>query len=410
MPVAFEVWYQGCTYDLASMARLIAPPAYATADVWGSSAAAAVADIAAAVPPRSNLWAHFADAAAIAGVAVEMVVPRLWRRVPRMAGDGVQPKWFASEATLTSAPLHLVRVPGGTLLQLGHAPLALAGDQRSVLRDCSSRYAPLLRHVDTDYAPVVAAARHVAGTVLALGDDIWPANVSHFLLDTIPRLGVLDWWRDGGPLSVALPPLGAPWQRAALHAAGITDEQIIEIGPSQAIRADMLLLTDDRRSPPHPAFTAAPWALRFLRRTLGHGAVAEHGGAPAAGGIYVTRRDSAGRRVVNEDALLAALAPHGFAAVTLSDLPLSGQIAAFAGAAAIVAPHGAGLAHLAFAAPGTRVVELFPLSHGTPAFAMIAAALGLRYRALLCADLIPAERPEFCDMRVDPAVVLAALD
>ncbi len=398
--------HRGRWLDLASLARLIAPPELAGSNVWDSTAASNIAAIAARVPPTSNLWAAFADAADVAGVQVEAVVPAMWRRMPPLAGDGVRPPWFAASDTVASPRLQLVRIPGGTLLQLDHAPLAVAGDGRTVLRDCSSRYAPLLRHVDPDYAPVVAAARHVSGTVLAIGDDVWPANVSHFLLDTLPRLGVLDWCADGAAVSVAVPELTQAWQREALHACGLTDDRIIEVGLSPAIRADLLLLTDDRRSPPHPAFGAAPWALRFLRRTVGGTAV----GKPRAGRLYVSRRDSAGRRVVNEAALMAALAPRGFTEVTLSALPLAGQVAAFATAEMIVAPHGAGLAHLAFAAPGTRVVEIFPSSHGTPAFAMIGAALGLRYRAVICDDLVAAERPEFHDLRVDPAAVLAALD
>ncbi len=227
-------------------------------------------------------------------------------------------------------------------------------------------------------------------------------GVAHWLLDAIPRLAALGSLADIG---VAVPPLTAPWQRAALHLCGIADDRIIEVGISQAIRDETLVVTDDRRDPPHPAFAAAPWALRFLRRTLGRNAV----GRATAGGLYVSRRDSEGRRVVNEAALMDVLAARGFVRVELSALDLAGQVAAFAGAAAIVARHGAGLAHLAFAAPATRVVEIFPATHGTAAFALIAASLGLRYRCLVCDDLTAAERPEFVDMRVDPAAVLAAL-
>ncbi len=74
--------------------------------------------------------------------------------------------------------------------------------------------------------------------------------------------------------------------------------------------------------------------------------------------LYISRRDSALRPMLNEAVLEAALARLGFSAVTLSSLSLAEQISRVRRARMIVAPHGAGLAHLLLARPGTQVLEI----------------------------------------------------
>jgi hypothetical protein len=76
--------------------------------------------------------------------------------------------------------------------------------------------------------------------------------------------------------------------------------------------------------------------------------------------IYVSRNDARLRRVSNEDRILPILEAHGFQRVILKGMPLAAQAQYFQQAEAIVAPHGAGLAHTAWCKPGTQVIEFFP--------------------------------------------------
>jgi hypothetical protein len=46
--------------------------------------------------------------------------------------------------------------------------------------------------------------------------------------------------------------------------------------------------------------------------------------------------------------------------VELARLPIERQVHMFRNAEAIAAPHGAGLAHIAWCRPGTKVIEFFP--------------------------------------------------
>jgi hypothetical protein len=99
--------------------------------------------------------------------------------------------------------------------------------------------------------------------------------------------------------------------------------------------------------------------------------------------LYVGRGDAPVRRLVNEDDVVAALAPLGFRKVLLTEKPLDQQIALFAQARAIVAPHGAGLANIAFCQPGTTVIEIVSPDRLWPTYRAVAARRGLDYGFVL---------------------------
>ena len=91
------------------------------------------------------------------------------------------------------------------------------------------------------------------------------------------------------------------------------------------------------------------------------------------------------RRLVDEDAVLPGLERRGFVRIDPGTLGLQEQIDVFAGAEAVVAPHGAGLANLVFARPDVRVLELFAPSYVNPCYWQLVSALGAgeRYRYLV---------------------------
>jgi capsular polysaccharide biosynthesis protein len=70
----------------------------------------------------------------------------------------------------------------------------------------------------------------------------------------------------------------------------------------------------------------------------------------------------------------------GFTVIEAAELQLDQCISIFARARWVVAPHGAALANLIFASPGTRVLELLPGSldkYGH--YAMMSAALDIQH-------------------------------
>lgn len=81
--------------------------------------------------------------------------------------------------------------------------------------------------------------------------------------------------------------------------------------------------------------------------------------------IYISRRDAKRRVLINEEEVEAAIASRGFISYQFADIPLWHQIALVHSAQVVLGPHGAGLAHLLFARPGIRVIEIIPIKDGS---------------------------------------------
>jgi capsular polysaccharide biosynthesis protein len=113
----------------------------------------------------------------------------------------------------------------------------------------------------------------------------------------------------------------------------------------------------------------------------------EAGLGPGASGlpgrVYVDRRGTRLRPLLNEDEVIDRLRPAGFVAVRPETLSQADQVRLFRDAEAIVAPHGAGLTNLGYCRPGTRVLELHMDGYVNWCFRRLAAVRGLRYDCVL---------------------------
>lgn len=101
--------------------------------------------------------------------------------------------------------------------------------------------------------------------------------------------------------------------------------------------------------------------------------------------IFLSRRKRGIRALLNESEVLACLKPLGFRRVLLEDLPFAEQVKLFHSAEVVVAPHGAGLANLAFCQAGANVLEITTpyRVYGYHCFWEIAHYRDLNYRALV---------------------------
>jgi capsular polysaccharide biosynthesis protein len=235
-------------------------------------------------------------------------------------------------------------------------------------------------------AKVAALEREGAQTPLreveeaAIISDIFPApNVCHFLCDQITRLDLYQRLGvDTGRALVIGPEARLPAQDNILRRAGVTDylgtDHIVRV------RARRLWVSGNCRALRHAAHLGAEWAVAFCQRILGGR------GSKGWRRLYVSRDDARVRRVINEDAVMAVLEPLGFEKIVPGTMPHEAQIAAFKQASHIVAPHGAALAHLALCPPDAQALEIFHPLYGTAAYAMQAAAAGIRYAAMLARD------------------------
>ena len=76
--------------------------------------------------------------------------------------------------------------------------------------------------------------------------------------------------------------------------------------------------------------------------------------------IYISRSDSAHRKILNEIELIELLKKLNFQIITLSEMNIFDQINLFKKAKVIIGYHGAGFANLVFSSPKIKVVEIHP--------------------------------------------------
>lgn len=190
-----------------------------------------------------------------------------------------------------------------------------------------------------------ATPDRLAGEAVLFGGD---RNFSHGVLDWCSKLLALAAAPDLAPLPVVASPGLSEGMRRLAGRLGLDLDAARWLEPGGALRVDRLWLP----SLAHRYQWIDPAHLAHLRQRL---LVPTR---PGGRRLYLSRAGAAVRRVVNEPAVRAALEPLGVEAVRPETLDIDAQIALFAEAEAIVMPLGGGSAAIAFAPPGTVVVEL----------------------------------------------------
>ena len=121
--------------------------------------------------------------------------------------------------------------------------------------------------------------------------------------------------------------------------------------------------------------------------------------------VLISRQRCSRRRCLNEDQLLAALAPYGFERYCLEDLSVIQQLRLFSESALLVGAHGAGFSNLVACASHAAVVELMPSPGAFSHYYVMADLLGIRHGHLLasCCDV------HSDDFTIDPADLIDLL-
>jgi capsular polysaccharide biosynthesis protein len=219
----------------------------------------------------------------------------------------------------------------------------------------------------------------VDGEAIALNSP-FSANFHHFLLDTLPRLGLCE--AAGFDLSSAKAVVTDyrhnRFQDEAFAKMGIDSGKVLRISPELHLEAKVLHVPSI--SEPHSREQYVEYSkvgMEFVRSRI----------RPAISSrkkkrLLLSRRLAQCRRWVEEDVALAELESLGFVRVECELLSLTEQARLFSQAEVVIMPHGGGMANCVFCEPGTKVFELFnPLYH--PVFMLsLANVLGLKYYAV----------------------------
>jgi capsular polysaccharide biosynthesis protein len=102
--------------------------------------------------------------------------------------------------------------------------------------------------------------------------------------------------------------------------------------------------------------------------------------------IYIDRSDSTQNhcKPVNNESVITFLKSKNFKILRLSNFSIFEQVSIFNNCKKIVAPHGAGLANIAFCKKNTKVVELIPKNHPSRAHRRISNINKLNYNSIYC--------------------------
>ena len=195
-------------------------------------------------------------------------------------------------------------------------------------------------------------------------------NYYHWLLDGLGRWGVCP----GASFPCLLPWSGAPFQQTGPALVPGLQARALTLAPGQAVEVGRLHWTAGLTgfgTQFHPVLRRLGDAMRLSIMATD---------SPA---LYISRADTSNRPLQNEAAVARLCADRGFQAVCLEKLPVVDQIALFAGARRIVAPHGAGLANLLFCRRDAALLELHMDRYVNWCFRRLAATMEVRYGCLI---------------------------
>ena len=272
------------------------------------------------------------------------------------------------EPLMRTNDVHRVDVPDARVHFDGTRALVVAPDGETVLR----------RNVDADRLERARDEHHrpVPGTTLLLGDSSGAHCYYHWMMDVLPRLGLLE--RDGVDLdgidTFLVREIVADFQLETLARFGIGCERVLETVHDPWLRCERLIH--------HEILHGINLTMnRFVPQWLKHAwPPREPVGKPLK--LYVGRPSGVRRGVANEAAMRPLLEAAGFTCVVMEGLSVAEQAALLARADALIAPHGGALTNMVFCRPGIPVVELLS-RHVYPYYYGLAAMCGHRYHAIL---------------------------
>jgi surface carbohydrate biosynthesis protein len=216
--------------------------------------------------------------------------------------------------------------------------------------------------------PVISYYRDPVSVVTASTQNYY----YHWLFDVLPRLELLKMTMNGFSDLIYVTLL-KKYQSESFRLLDFKGTQIINPVTEPFIRSKKLVVPCHQVIPGHEV---PQWVVQFLRKTFFQ--LTQQNCSPSKRRIYISRAGASHRRVLNEEELVSSLSKYGFEMLKLEELSLKQQVSAFRDAEIIIAPHGGGLANLAFSSQGTKVIELFPKIN-VDLYYRISKAAGLDY-------------------------------
>lgn len=258
-------------------------------------------------------------------------------------------------------------------------------NQGSSISSLRPRYWRRRLEGDVTFRPWLPPKNRIEGRV-ALLNTRTSHNYFHWLIDILPRLMPLE--KLGKNVDYYLVESLSEFQKQVLEFLGIERGRIIQPHCRLLVEASELLV------PSLPTPTCLRDFGQFVTSKLGTQAQADIGKK-----IYITRRASSSRAIANEDELISLLDADGFEVHAMEDYSLPQQATLVYQAQVILAAHGAGLANLIFARPGTDVIEIVSIDrYNATCYPRKSRILGLHHQQVLVKST---ERKQLLNVSLD---------
>lgn len=218
-----------------------------------------------------------------------------------------------------------------------------------------------------------ARIRQLSGTAAIIG-TAGAGIYYHWMMDILPRLGLLE---NEIPLfstdHFITGYMGLPFQDETLQKAGIDRAKIIASNNNRYFHVEAARLYVPSFAGPldQPALFQVQYLQQLYAGEMSTTIPYRH--------IYISRKKTGRRHLVNEEALTGYLSRFHFEIVYAEEMTVAVQARLFSEASVVVCPHGSALTNLVFCRPGTIVIDIFNASHINACFWFLSQANQLDY-------------------------------
>ena len=323
------------------------------------------------------------------------------RRAPRTIESSVDERFFeVAGAAYTIPEKYLARIPRARLV--GKTGLVVLPDgafasEVTFTRDHLVQQQPYL-------VPLSRKVREKPGNYFSLF-SLWAHryNYYHWIHDAMLRLHLV-LPRLPKDVQFVVPPNLRSFQLESLGLLGISPDQLCEFSGQELWELETLYFAP----PTARAGSNSPAALEWFREV----AWSELGLTPGTPSrrIYISRRRTGYRRVVNEPEVERVLHDFGFETYLFEDLSFREQVTLMSEAEAVASSSGSALTNILFAPPGAKIVVMVEPVQISWFFWSMSEAVGHEYWYVLGETVPHLAPPHDADLRVPPDKIGRTLD
>lgn len=220
------------------------------------------------------------------------------------------------------------------------------------------------------------------GSTLFLTAPASGGNYFHWLLDVIPRFHLLKC--AGVDIDefdhILFNANNRSFQRELIRRLELPENRILTLNEVSVVRTKYGCVTS------RPLFRNGippKWSVAYLRDLF----ASEISIKKSDRRIFILRKPSGKRFLVDQDKIMVKLGELGFEGVRLENYTVAEQARLFASAEVVIGVHGAGLTNLVFSSPQCKVLEILPANTKLGCYWWIAGWNSLEYHYLVAENV-----------------------